>query len=60
MTSNTSEENLISWFGGYVEGQDNLMSLLVMIEDTNSDTKGIAKALSKNIVDFQLSRGNNE
>ena len=60
MTSNSSEENLISWFGGYAEGQDNLMSLLVMIEDTNSDTKGIAKSLSKDIFDFQLSRGQNE
>ena len=60
MTSNSSEENLISWFGGYIEGQNNLMSLLVMIEDTNSETKGIAKKISKNIVEFELSRGKNE
>ena len=56
MTS-SSTENLISWFGGYIEYHDNLMSLLVMIEDTNSDTKSIAKALSKEIINFQLSRG---
>ena len=60
MTSNSSEENLISWFGGYIEGQNNLMSLLVMIEGTNSETKGIAKTLSKNIIEFELTRGKNE
>ena len=53
-------ENLISWFGGYIEDQNHLMSLLVMIEDTNSETKGIAKKISKNIVEFELSRGKNE
>ena len=33
------------------------LSLLVMIEDTNSDTKSIAKVLSKEVINFQLSRG---
>ncbi len=56
-TTSSSTENLISWFGGYIEYHDNLMSLLVMIEDTNSDTKSIAKVLSKEVINFQLSRG---
>ena len=56
-TTSSSIENLISWFGGYIEYDDNLMSLLVMVENTNSDTKSIAKTLSKELINFQLSRG---
>jgi penicillin-binding protein 2 len=56
-TTSSSIENLISWFGGYIEYDDNLMSLLVMVENTNSDTKSIAKILSKELINFQLSRG---
>ena len=55
MTS-SSTENLISWFAGYVEYHNDLMSILVMVEDTNSDTKGVAKKISKEIIDFQLFR----
>jgi len=57
--TSSSTENLISWFGGYINHKNNLLSLLVMIENTNTDTKGLAKQISKEIIDFQLSRGSN-
>ena len=59
-TTSSSTENLISWFGGYMDYNQKLMSLLVMIEDTNTDTKGIAKALSNEIINFELSRFKDE
>jgi len=59
-TSSSSTENLISWFGGYMENENNLMSLLVIIEDTDTKTKGIAKNISKEIINFELSRNKNE
>ena len=59
-TTSSATKDLISWFGGYIEYGNNLMSLLVVIEDTDTETKGIAKKISKKIINFQLSRSKNE
>ena len=59
-TTSSSTENLISWFAGYMENENNLMSLLVMIENIDTKTKGIAKEISKEIINFQLARFKNE
>ena len=59
-TTSSATKDLISWFGGYIEYENNLMSLLVVIEDTNTETKGIAKKITKKIINFQLSRSKNE
>tara|TARA_B100000676_G_scaffold224626_1_gene222084 strand:- start:29249 stop:31054 length:1806 start_codon:yes stop_codon:yes gene_type:complete len=58
--SSSTNDYLLSWFGGYMELQDNLFSLIVLIEDTNSDTKSIAKILSKEIFNFIKRKIDNE
>ena len=58
-TSQTSDK-LISWFSGYVEKENNTMSLVVMIEDRNSDSKKISKIISKEIFEYYLAKDSNE
>ncbi len=58
--SNSTNEHLLSWFGGYMEFNNDLFSIVVLIENTNSETKSIAKVISKEIFDFVISREKNE
>ncbi len=54
--SSTTNDQLLSWFGGYMEFNNSLFSIVVLIENTNSETKSISKELSKEIFNFTLSR----
>ena len=58
ITSSTSDY-LLSWFGGYMESNNSLVSLVVLIEDTNAQTKSIAKVISKKIFNYLLERKRN-
>ena len=58
--SSSTNEQLLSWFGGYMEFNSNLFSIVVLIENTNSETKSISKLLSKEIFNFILNRETNE
>ena len=58
--SSSTSDYLLSWFAGYMNYNDNLMSLVVLIEDTNSQNKSIAKNISKKIFDYVLERSENE
>jgi len=59
-TSQSTSDKLISWFSGYVEKENNTMSLVVMIEDRNSDSKKISKIISKEIFEYYLEEYINE
>tara|TARA_B110000014_G_C20125654_1_gene599353 strand:- start:3582 stop:5390 length:1809 start_codon:yes stop_codon:yes gene_type:complete len=54
-TKSSTTDQLLSWFGGYIETDKNLMSLVVLIEDTDSKTKYLAKQISKEIFDYYIS-----
>ena len=58
--SSTRSTQLLSWFGGYMELDDDLVSLVVLIEDTDSQTKSIAKVMSKKIFNYILESKQNE
>ena len=58
--SSSTNEQLLSWFGGYMEFNSNLFSIVVLIENTNSETKSISKLLSKEIFNFILNKETNE
>lgn len=58
--SKSSSEDLISWFLGYVEFENKIMSIVVVIENTDSDNKGIAKKITSDIIDFEMGRNQNE
>tara|TARA_Y100001970_G_scaffold102277_1_gene128476 strand:- start:21552 stop:22181 length:630 start_codon:yes stop_codon:yes gene_type:complete len=58
--SSSTSDHLLSWFTGYMDYNGNLISLVVLIEDTNSQNKSIAKNISKRIFDYILERTNNE
>ena len=55
-TSSSSIEDLLSWFGGYIEKDGKMMSIVVLIEDVNQDSKTISKIISKNIFDYYIKR----
>tara|TARA_B100002052_G_C15886427_1_gene601793 strand:- start:1339 stop:3156 length:1818 start_codon:yes stop_codon:yes gene_type:complete len=58
--SNSSTEDLISWFAGYIEYNEKLMSIVVMIENTNTKTKGLAKEISNEIINYQIKQYNDK
>jgi cell division protein FtsI/penicillin-binding protein 2 len=58
--SRSRSDHLLSWFGGYMELDDDLVSLVVLIEDTDSQTKSIAKVMSKKIFNYILESKQNE
>ncbi len=58
--SSSTSENLLSWFAGYIEYNTNLFSIVVVIEDTNSQNKSIAKIISKNIIDYVVESKSSE
>ena len=58
--SSSTNEQLLSWFGGYMEFNSNLFSIVVLIENTNSETKSISKVLSKEVFNFILNRETDE
>ena len=47
----------ISWFAGYIEMDDNIMSITVMLDDVNKDSKTVAKKISNQIFDYYISYG---
>ena len=51
----STTDQLLSWFGGYIENDNSLMSLVVLIEDTDSQTKYLAKQISKEIFNYYVS-----
>ncbi len=51
----STTDQLLSWFGGYIENGNSLMSLVVLIEDTDSQTKYLAKQISKEIFNYYVS-----
>ena len=58
--SSSRSDHLLSWFGGYMESDNGLFSLVVLIEDTDSQTKSIAKVISKKVFDYILENKENE
>ncbi len=58
--SSSTSTHLLSWFGGYLESDNDLISLVVLMEDTDSKTKSIAKVISKKIFDYILETQTNE
>ena len=58
--SSSRSDHLLSWFGGYMESDNSLFSLVVLIEDTDSQTKSIAKVISKKVFDYILENKENE
>ena len=58
--SSSRSDHLLSWFGGYMESDNGLFSLVVLIEDTDSQTKSIAKVISKKVFDYILESKENE
>ena len=58
--SNSSSEDLISWFVGYIEHNEKLMSIVVMIENTNTKTKGLAKEISNEIINYKIKEYNDK
>ena len=58
--SSSRSDHLLSWFGGYMESDNGLFSLVVLIEDTDSQTKSVAKVISKKIFDYILENKENE
>ena len=58
--SSSRSDHLLSWFGGYMESDNSLFSLVVLIEDTDSQTKSIAKVISKKVFDYILENKDNE
>ena len=58
--SSSTNDQLLSWFGGYMELNEQIFSIVVLVEDTNSETKSIAKILSKEIFNFIIERNINE
>tara|TARA_X000000368_G_scaffold180490_1_gene142502 strand:- start:229 stop:723 length:495 start_codon:yes stop_codon:yes gene_type:complete len=58
--SSSRSDHLLSWFGGYMESDNGLFSLVVLIEDTDSQTKSIAKVISKKVFDYILENKDNE
>jgi penicillin-binding protein 2 len=50
--SSSISDDLLSWFAGYMETEDDLISLVVLIEDANSQTKSIGKVISKKIFNY--------
>ena len=60
-TTKSATEDLLSWFGGYIEKDKEMMSLVVLIEDVDQSSKTISKKISKNIFDYYISNNlNNE
>ena len=47
--------NQKSLFAGYIEKNQEMMSIVVVIEDVDESSKSIAKIISKNIFDYYLS-----
>ena len=41
--SSSTNDQLLSWFGGYMELNEQIFSIVVLVEDTNSESKSIAK-----------------
>ena len=58
--SSSTKEQLLSWFGGYIELDEDLISLVVLIEDTNSETKSLAKNISNKIFNYIVESEINE
>ena len=58
--SSSTSDNLLSWFAGYMDYNESLTSLVVVIEDTNSENKSVAKIISKNILDYIIESKLNE
>ncbi len=54
--SKSSSDGLISWFLGYVEFENRTMSIVVVIENTDTSNKGIAKKITSEIIDFEIER----
>ena len=45
---------------GYIEFNEKLMSIVVMIENTNTKTKGLAKEISNEIINYQIKEYNDK
>ena len=58
--SSSTSDNLLSWFAGYMDYNESLTSLVVVIEDTDSENKSVAKIISKNILDYIIESKINE